>query len=333
MNLAITGATGFIGRNFLNRYGADFSAISILSRKSQADQENQRCVQGDLGNAAALADLCQGAEVAVHCAFDGTYSNNLSALRNLLLACEQHGVKRLIHLSSYVVYDLAADPINESTAVAKRRDIYTREKVALERLLHNSKSATTIVMLQPTVVFGPGSAWANQMFLAAKHSHVKLPNSGKNVCNAVYIDDLVDAMRQQIDAPLNSSIQTKLVSNIHTTWKSFLEFHAMALSKQGHPVNQYDCQPSNSNRYAESTLKNLVFENSGLFPLRQVLPKLMKGKSDNGSGNLSLPLVDAPFAFSGTARMCQSYPHRVEPREPLPHRNLGDWFVRFCSQL
>lgn len=333
MNLAITGASGFIGRNFLNRYGADFSAITILSRRPQANEGNRRFVQGDLGHAAALTELCQGADVVIHCAFDGTYASNRSAIRNLLRACEQHGTKRMVHLSSYVVYDFAADPINESTRMAKRRDIYTREKIALERFLRASNSSCASSILQPTVVFGPDSAWANQMFLAAKHSQVKLPNAGKNVCNAVYIDDLVDVIRQQIDTPLDCSIQTRLVSNIQTTWKSFLEFHAMALSKQGHPVNQYECQPANSNRYAESTLKNLVFENSGLFPLRQVLPKLMTGKSDNGSGNLRLPLVEAPFAFSGTARMCQSFSHRVEPREKLPHRNLGDWFVRFCSQL
>jgi nucleoside-diphosphate-sugar epimerase len=333
MNLAITGASGFIGRNFLNRYGADFSAISVLSRKPQVKAGNHRVVPGELGNAAALSDLCLGADVVVHCAFDGTYSSNLSALRDLLRSCEKHGVKRLVHLSSYVVYDFAADPINETTAVAKRKDIYTREKIALERVLRTSKSSCSILVLQPTVVFGPGSAWANQMFLAAKHSHVKLPNAGKNICNAVYIDDLVDVMRQQIDAPIDNSIQTKLVSNIHTSWKSFLEFHAMALGKQGHPVNQYDCLPANSNRYAESRLKNLIFENSGLFPLRQVLPKLKKSNGDNGSGNISLPLVDAAFAFSGTARMCQSYSHRVEPKQALPPRSLGDWLVRFCSQL
>jgi nucleoside-diphosphate-sugar epimerase len=250
-----------------------------------------------------------------------------------LRSCEQHGAKRLVHLSSYVVYDFAADPINETTAIAKRKDIYTREKIALERVLRTSKSSCSILVLQPTVVFGPGSAWANQMFLAAKHSHVKMPDAGKNICNAVYIDDLVDVMRQQVDAPIDNSIQTKLISNIHTTWQSFLEFHALALNKLGHPVNQYDCQPANSNRYAETALKNLIFENSGVFPLRQVLPKLIKDKSDHGSSNISLPLVDGPFAFSGSARMCQSYSHRVEPREALSHRNLGDWFVRFCSQL
>lgn len=334
MKLAITGSSGFIGRKFLARHQHAYERISLLSRQSESNHDNLKFFNGSLSNAEALTALTRDADAVLHCAFDNRYAENVQGLSNLLESCRKNGVRRLIHLSSYVVYDFRPSNIDETTALSRRKDIYTREKIRLETLLRETaESSCSILAVQPTVVFGPGGSWSAAMFQAVKHSQIKLSNRGKNACNAIYIDDLVDRLHELIHVPDPAPLKFQILSNIHTTWREFLQFHADVLRQNNYPVNTFEVTGTNPNAYAESSLKNAIFSNSGVFPWKQLLSPLIRRTRDQTRTDLTSPITEGPFAFSGTARLCQSFSHQVHSLSPIPVQPLTEWLTTFARTL
>jgi nucleoside-diphosphate-sugar epimerase len=335
MKLAITGASGFIGGHFLARHRSNYEQVSVLSRKAASNSVRLRTINGSLSNANACRELTKNADAVLHCAFDGTYRENLSGMAHLLECCRNSSVQRLIHLSSYVVYDFRTPTIDETSPFSHRKDLYTREKIRLEEMLQSAAdSACSILAMQPTVVFGPGSSWSDLMLQAAKHNIVKMPNRGRNPCNAIYIDDLVDLLHEQLQTPNASPFKAQIANNIHTTWREFMQFHADILRQKLLPVNKYQVDSSNQLMYAESKLKDFIFKNSGAFPWRQLLAPLIRKNRDRANRlRLDSPLVESPFVFTGTARMCQAFSHQVHSLSPTPTKQLKDWLDHFASCL
>ena len=70
LKIALTGATGFVGRAVVSALMAKSHQVSALVRDpARANLPPEvRQVQGDLQNSAALDDLTQGADVVIHVA-------------------------------------------------------------------------------------------------------------------------------------------------------------------------------------------------------------------------------------------------------------------------
>jgi uncharacterized protein YbjT (DUF2867 family) len=70
--VAVTGATGFLGRRLVKALAQQGWTVRILARRDVADPAwaglEPQLVIGDLANARALAALCDGAETVVHVA-------------------------------------------------------------------------------------------------------------------------------------------------------------------------------------------------------------------------------------------------------------------------
>ncbi len=92
MNIAITGANGFIGRNLIKALDQQGHSIRALSRRSQAVfPSGVQKVTGDLtSEACPLEQLLEGCEVIFHCAGE---IRNQAVMRSLHV----DGTKRLLH--------------------------------------------------------------------------------------------------------------------------------------------------------------------------------------------------------------------------------------------
>ena len=66
--LAITGGTGFVGTRLIALATAAGHEVRALTRREQAPREHIEWVAGDLGDGAALARLCEGADAVIHVA-------------------------------------------------------------------------------------------------------------------------------------------------------------------------------------------------------------------------------------------------------------------------
>lgn len=180
MKIFVTGHAGYLGSEFLNRYGQDYEVIGF--DRKQGD---------DLLEYEKLRQKMKGAEQVVHLAaipkpvegksFEDYFQTNVHGTHNVAKAAAENGVKRMIYASSTTIYGIEkgipfATPIKENQPFISQyikadqlssRDIdlsYHMSKVMAEQIMAwyglNKKLQTT------TLRFGP----INKVFLGTSVS-------------------------------------------------------------------------------------------------------------------------------------------------------------------
>jgi nucleoside-diphosphate-sugar epimerase len=152
-------------------------------------------MKGSLADPRIAAGAVTGQDVIFHLAYDVRQdgSANVKLSETLFAAAEAEGRARIVHLSSIVVYDdwpsgqvSEASPRSDGTGGA-----YRRAKIAIEdRLLAGQRPA---LILQPTLVWGPGSGlWTERFADALRTGTVVLPEP-EGLFQGVFVDDVVQA--------------------------------------------------------------------------------------------------------------------------------------------
>lgn len=204
----ITGASGFIGGKLAARLLAQGRKVRVLARRPLPGLEKLGAdiIPGDLENAAALRQGCTGAATVFHVAGRvGVWGPEADFIRvngqgtfNVVFACREAGVRRLVYTSSpSVVYngkDLAG--VNESAPLCTAAPCaYPTSKAAAEKIVAGANGpALTTVSLRPHLVWGPGDQNVVPRVLAlAKKGRLKIIGSGQNKVDVTHITNVVDA--------------------------------------------------------------------------------------------------------------------------------------------
>ncbi|MDP4024366.1 NAD-dependent epimerase/dehydratase family protein [Methylobacterium sp. NEAU 140] len=165
--VALTGATGFIGRHLLRDLTARGYRVRVLLRRPVAVPEGAAsAVVGDLTRpinmAAALADVdavvhSAGLAHAMSGAPEDDYRTlNAEATRTLARAAERARVRRFVFLSSIRAQTGATAPgIVTETDPARPTDAYGRSKREAEAAL--AETGLDWAALRPVLVYGPGA--------------------------------------------------------------------------------------------------------------------------------------------------------------------------------
>ena len=122
MRVAVTGATGIVGRFVVERLFAEGVEVRALARPAssiEALPDSIVWIRGELANDAAVEELVQGVDAVVHCAYQhvpgryrggegddrvGYWRTNLLASIELMECARRAGVARLVLLSSRAVF-------------------------------------------------------------------------------------------------------------------------------------------------------------------------------------------------------------------------------------
>jgi nucleoside-diphosphate-sugar epimerase len=88
-------------------------------------------------------------------------------------------------------------------------------------LRHAHERRAPIVVLQPTVVYGPFAGWTLGPIRQLRDQTVVLPNDGRGVCNAVYLDDVVQAIMRAAVAPDIDGEVFLISGDPAPTWRAF----------------------------------------------------------------------------------------------------------------
>jgi nucleoside-diphosphate-sugar epimerase len=248
--MLITGATGFIGCRLAEvavRQGR--SVVGLVRTWSAAPRLARLPVQmiaGDMLAPQSLQTAMKDCDTVIHCAADNRAEGKArrralaEGTANVMHAARGAGVKRLIHLSSVAVFghDPRADAATEAGRVRYTGDPYVDGKIDAERaaLAAFTKYGLPVVVLRPTIVYGPFGYWTTSTVRAIRDGRIVLVNGGTGICNTLHIDNLVSAIL--LAAEREEAVgQVFHISDAQPcTWKEFIEAHARALGDEYLPI-------------------------------------------------------------------------------------------------
>lgn len=182
--VAITGATGFVGRVTLERLVEAGWHVRALTRRDQPKKPGVTWVHGALDRPDSLTELCDGANAVLHVAgvvnapdAAGFETGNVAGTANMLAAAKESGIRRFVHVSS-----LAAKHPELS--------MYGASKARAEKLVGTSLLDWTII--RPPGVYGPGDTEMFDMFRLAQKGWALLPPRGR--VSLIHVDDLAQLL-------------------------------------------------------------------------------------------------------------------------------------------
>src|SRR6201996_353342 len=170
LTVAVTGPTGEIGRSLIDALeeSAAVGDVRGMARRpfspGDAGWRKTTYQRGDILDRGHLAELFDGADVAVHLAFaifgdrEETRRINLEGSRNVFEAAVEAGVGRLVYASSVAAYGFHPrnpQPLTEETpALGSRRFYYSAQKAELEETLDETLAGSDLgaYVFRPCIV-------------------------------------------------------------------------------------------------------------------------------------------------------------------------------------
>ena len=201
LQVCVLGGTGFIGREIVSRLAAAGHGVKVLTRNPAQHRElkvlpSVRFIRADVHDEARLEDAFEGCDVVINLVGilneTGLGRGNGEQFRRVhtelpqkcVRACHAAGVRRYLHMSG-----LKADSQQGPSHYLKSKGLaedYIRE--------HCAAGAPEYVILQPSVVFGPGDAFINNFAGILKITPGVLPLACADAKFApVYVGDVADA--------------------------------------------------------------------------------------------------------------------------------------------
>jgi nucleoside-diphosphate-sugar epimerase len=210
--IALTGATGFIGRHLLRELPKRGYRVQVLLRRpTTLPPEATGAVVGDLARPQNMSAALRGVDAVIHSAgiahaMSGVPEDdyrvlNTEATAALARAAERAGVKRFVFLSSIRAQSgPASDAVLTEAMEPRPTDAYGRSKLAAEAAL--AEIGLDWVALRPVLVYGPGVKGNMAALLDLARSPYPLPLGGLSARRSLLsVDNLVAAVETVLRAP------------------------------------------------------------------------------------------------------------------------------------
>jgi len=252
----VTGATGFIGGRVCERLiqaGAK-NVRALVHTPKRAARIGRLPIQlsaGSLLDGASLRDALGNARIVVHCGL-GVAGGIVRGTQNLLDAAEAAGVERLVHMSTAAVYGLTPKPGSETedAPLLHTGDSYCDNKARAEKIvLRSGRRGLPVVILRPSIVYGPYSAWSTRLIPDLKARHVALIEGGRGACNTTYVDNLVDAIFLSLENDNALGQAFFITDGERITWGDFIRAH---MKMMGEPFALSDLSAKQIREYYQS---------------------------------------------------------------------------------
>lgn len=204
--LLVTGGGGFLGGAIVRQLVGNGERVRSFSRSRYTELETLGVeqVQGDLADADTVKRACEGVEAVFHVAakpgvwgpYETYYQANVTGTQNVIDACRQCGVRRLIHTSSpSVVFDgRDMEGVDESVPYPDHYEAHYPHTKALaeQAVLAAARQGLPAVALRPHLIWGPGDNHLAPRLLA-RAKRLRRVGDGTNKVDTIYIDNAAHA--------------------------------------------------------------------------------------------------------------------------------------------
>ncbi|HET7032078.1 MAG TPA: NAD(P)-dependent oxidoreductase [Casimicrobiaceae bacterium] len=235
MKVGVLGASGLVGSRLVEMFHLEEVAevIPIVRGTNSLARLARFALDwriADAMDATALAKAFRGCEVIIH-AVHGPNELIVDAPVAAYRAAREAGVRRIIYLSTTAVHGQNPGPrTDEASALHTRHPYaYNNAKVRAEREFRRlwEQRGVELVTLRPGVVFGPRDRWISNIARTIVDGTAYVL-AGPGICNTVYVDNLVHAIRLSLTADVDG--ETFIIVDRETvTWRELYTRVASAL--------------------------------------------------------------------------------------------------------
>ena len=245
--IAITGIGGFIGLRMCQRaldLGWQVTGVDHNAEAAKAAVNLGATVTiGDINDKAALKDAFSGADMVFHTAAivaeDGdraAYETvNVQGTRSVCEVAKACGVKRLVHLSSVMVYGFNfPQDVTEAGPLDGQGNVYNDTKLASDILARQFNCDTfSVVVVRPGDVYGVGSQpWIERPLSLLRQRLFALPDRGTGVINAVHVDNLIDGVMLAFESEKAAGLAFNITDGVATPCQEFFSYHAKSSGRR-----------------------------------------------------------------------------------------------------
>lgn len=206
MRVFLTGATGFVGRNMMQRLLQEGHSLRALVRppgktrlvtffwEPGIDRTKRELVRGDVVSGAGLDAGMQGCDAVIHLVgiIVEKGANTFEAVhhlgtRNVVQAAKRNGIQRFIQMSALGVRA-------EGVAAYQTSKWKGEEEVRA--------SGIPYCILRPSLIFGPGDGFVTQMMEMMRKAPLlrPVPGDGKPKYRPIFIDDVTACFARALTA-------------------------------------------------------------------------------------------------------------------------------------
>lgn len=208
MRVLVTGGSGFLGAALCRALRARGDAVVSLQRTPVPEllALGVDTRQGDIGDAAVVAAAARGCELVFHVAAKAGHwgsaadyrRSNVEGTRNVLAACAEHGIRRLVYTSTPSVVHAGGDleGVDESLPYAARYHAhYPASKAVAEAMVLDANDGDlATVALRPHLIWGPGDRHLLPRIVErARSGRLRLVGPPGKRIDTTWIDNAVDA--------------------------------------------------------------------------------------------------------------------------------------------
>jgi NADH dehydrogenase len=221
MNIAVVGASGFVGSHLVRHLlgtGHRIVAISRNGRRLPGWGESVVARGADVGTGIGLDEAMAGADAVVHLAAIPRETRgrrftdvNARGTERVVAAAERARIRRFVHLS---VLGVADDP--------KLRYLYSKWRGELAV----RESSLDWVVLRPSLMFGTGDGFFNLVKTTLRWwspGIVAIPAKGDTIFQPLSVDDLAIGVEKSVTEAGRAGSVYKLGGPEHVTYRQIVD--------------------------------------------------------------------------------------------------------------
>ena len=233
----VTGAYGFLGKYLIAELTENGYGVVAFGRKQEEldrlTGKNIETYRGDFCNREDIVNASKGVDYIIHVGAlstvwgkrDDFINTNVNGTKNVLDACRQNGVKRLVYVSSPSIYSGKADRLNideDDFDENNKLNYYIESKILAEKEIR--KTDVPFVIIRPRGLFGIGdTSIIPRLINANRKIGVPLFNNGKNIVDITCVENVALALRLAIESDSAVGGTYNITNGEPREFKSILE--------------------------------------------------------------------------------------------------------------
>ncbi len=245
----VTGATGFLGKYLTEQLLADGYEVFALGRNKSAGEVLERmgatfCL-GDFTDKEACAPYFKEAEYVIHAGalstvwgtWDDFYNTNVAGTRTVSELCLEHGVKRMVYISSPSIYsgkEHRFDIKEEEYDKDNELNYYIKSKILSEEVIREfDKKGLDTVTLRPRGLIGIGDTSLIPRILNANGKiGIPLFHGGENYVDITCVENVAYAASLGLKATGVKGEVFNITNGEPTRFKMILEQFLAAIEEE-----------------------------------------------------------------------------------------------------